>query len=65
MFERLVSYLDYCLRQAQQHPESAKAYFDQAFGAVQYQAYFDIDFHKDLVDLWENYRPKFEKAVWG
>lgn len=65
MFDQLKLYLDYCLRAAQQPTNDAKTFMDQAFGAVQYQAYLDLDSSVELNDLWYEYRPKFEKAVWG
>ena len=65
MFNQLKLYLDYCLRAAQQPTNDAKTFMDQAFGAVQYQAYLDVDTSAELADLWYEYRPKFEEAVWG
>lgn len=65
MFSELTFYLDYCLRAAQEPTNDAKTFMDQAFGAVQYQAYLDIDSTPELVDLWCEYKPQFEKAVWG
>ena len=65
MFTQLKFYLDYCLRAAQNPCCDSKAFFDQAFGAIQYQAYLDIDSSPELADLWTEYKPKFEKVVYG
>jgi hypothetical protein len=65
MFTQLKSYLDYCLRAAQNPCYDSKTFFDQAFGAVQYQAYLNVDTSPELADLWAEYKPKFEKEVYG
>jgi hypothetical protein len=65
MFTQLKFYLDYCLRAAQNPCNDGKTFFDQAFGAIQYQAYLDVDSSPELADLWAEYKPKFEKAVYG
>ena len=65
MFTQLRSYLDYCLRAAQNPCYDSKVFFDQAFGAIQYQAYLDIDTSSELAELWMEYKPKFEKEVYG
>jgi hypothetical protein len=64
----LINYLDYLVR-AVGHADDIRfkrSFYDQAFGAVQYQMFLHPNDEKRVQKLWEEvYRPKFEKLVYG
>lgn len=65
-FDTLVRFLDRQLKYADGIFTSPKVAFDQAFGAVQLFYELNPDLEQKVVDLWYNeYRPQFEKIVYG
>ena len=48
-------------------PQSKRAFFDQAFGALLFaMECVDYDLETELVDIWTNkYKPAFERKVYG
>lgn len=67
MIIMLANCLDYYLRACERakDPLTRKTFYDQAFGACQYHI---MVFHNDqekVEQMWNNYKPKFEKLVYG
>lgn len=67
--EKLINFIEMQLRWAKQTPESAKVFFHNAFGALQFyiiEHSLHNEDYAELETLWnETYRPQFEKIVYG
>ena len=67
--EKLLQFIETHLKWASQTPESARVFYDQAFGAVQFYI-IDHNLHgKEFTDLeakWNTtYQPAFEAIIYG
>ena len=67
--EKLINYIENHLKWAKQTPESAKIFFSQAFGAVQFYIIehnlYDEEFTA-LETKWNTtYKPAFEAIMYG
>lgn len=68
MKEKLIAYFDSRLHYMAFNPGADKLYFHQAFGALSFamQMVDDWDAESELIDLWDEWKPKFEKQMdWG
>lgn len=65
MITMLATCLDYYLRACEyaKDRQTRKTLYDQAFGACQYHLMLSHDDQKKVEQMWDNYRPKFEKLV--
>ena len=62
--ETLAKYVEMQLIFCRQNHD--KAYFNNAFGAVEYHLWMYHEDNKEIYDLWENkWKPEFEKLIWG
>lgn len=70
MYEKVKKYLDDCLhhiRLANSNGER-RTHYDHAFGAwsIAYYSFATTEEERSELDfLWQEYRPKFEKVVYG
>lgn len=68
MKEKLIAYFNRQLHYMDINLDGHQAYFDQAFGAVEFACLVldDWDKESELIDLWnEEWRGKFEARIWG
>lgn len=67
--EKLINFIEMQLNWAKQTPNSANAFFHNAFGALQFYIVEHNLHNEDYAELekvWnETYRPQFEKLVYG
>lgn len=64
--KKVISYLDSRLNLARRMPDfhSRKAYYNQAFGVVEFCVALELNFADQLAELWRDYyRPTFEELI--
>lgn len=71
----LITFFEQCLKLMNEHQGEdyyniRNAFYQQAFGAATYETYKAIETgkyerHKEVEALWEEWKPKFEAALWG
>lgn len=67
MLNTLINALDYYLKackNAKDRP-TKRTFCDQAFGAAQYHLFMFPNDQKRVEDLWDTYKPQFEKEIYG
>lgn len=69
--EKLFKFVVHCLHDAEwmESRDNRKVFFHQAFGAVRFfleSDEIDPSVEQLIIDAWEReYRPQFEKVIWG
>lgn len=67
--EKLINFIEMQLNWAKQTPNSANAFFHNAFGALQFyiiEHNLNNEDYAELEKVWnETYRPQFEELVYG
>lgn len=67
MLNTLINALDYYLKACKnaQEKRDQKTFFDQAFGACQYHIWLLPADQQEVEELWNCYKPQFEKEIYG
>ena len=62
-FDKLKQHLNYCLNWCNR--DGKEACIHQAFGAVQYAIFEHPEGEDAIRDMWDEFKPRFERAIWG
>ena len=63
--EKLNEWILYCLRACERAENNKLIWMHQAFGAVQYHITLVPEDYEKVEELWNKYRPQFERKVYG
>lgn len=61
--EKLKQHLNYCLSWCAR--TKGEICMHQAFGAVQFAVFEHPEAEKDISQLWDEFKPRFEREIWG
>lgn len=63
--EKLKNFVMSCLRNCARDMDYKEIWIHQAFGAVQFYIIENPDEYAEVVQMWEEMKPYFERQIWG